>query len=53
MGKDDVDAIAHAFTGGRVKWSSRKAAVEAIRKKFAERAYQQSKMRIVEKYKVG
>jgi hypothetical protein len=53
MDKEDVDAIAHAFIGGRTKWPSRKAAVEALRKKFAERAYQASKMRIVEKYKVG
>jgi len=53
MGKEGVDAIAHGFTGGRTKWPSRKAAIEALRKKFAERAYQASKMRIVEKYKVG
>lgn len=53
MDKEDVDAIAHGFTGGRTKWPSRKAAMEALRKKFAERAYQASKMRIVEKYKIG
>lgn len=53
IGKGEADEIAHRFTGGRKKWSSRKAAVEAIHKKFVERAYQASKMEIVEKYKVG
>lgn len=50
--KEDADAIAHAYTKGRKKWPSRKAALDAIRKKFVERAYQESKMRIVEKSKV-
>lgn len=53
MNKEDVDAIAHSFVGGRLKWPSRKAGIEALRKKFAERSYQEGKMRIVEKYRVG
>jgi hypothetical protein len=50
--KEDADAIAHDYTKGRKSWPSRKAALDAIRKKFVERAYQESKMRIVEKSKV-
>jgi hypothetical protein len=50
--KEGADAIAHEYTKGRRKWSNRKAALDAIRKKFVERAYQESKMRIVEKSKV-
>ena len=53
IGKDEADDIAHEYTGGRKKWASRKAALEAIRKKFVERAYQESKMKIVQRYKVG
>ncbi len=53
IGKDEADAIAHAYTGGRKSWPSRKAAVDAIRKKFVERAYQESKMKVVRNYKVG
>ena len=53
IAKDEMDAIAHNYTGGRRSWSSRRAALEAIRKKFVERAYQESKMRIVEKFNVG
>ena len=53
VSKEDADAIAHSYTGGRRKWASRKASIEAIEKKFVERAYQESKMRIVERYKIG
>jgi hypothetical protein len=51
--KEDVDAIAHLYTSGRLKWNSRKAALAAIQDKYEERAYQRSKMKIVEGYKVG
>lgn len=51
--KEDVDAIAHVYTSGRLKWNSRKAALAAIQDKYEERAYQRSKMIIVEGYKVG
>ena len=51
--KSSANMIAHQYTKGRRAWPSRKAALEAIRKKFVERAYQEGKMRIVEKYKVG
>jgi hypothetical protein len=53
IGKDEADAVAHRYTGGRKQWPSRKAAVDAIRKKFVERAYQESKMKVVRNYKVG
>jgi hypothetical protein len=53
VGKEDVDAIANIYTKGRPKWGSRKAALAAIQDKFEERAYQRSKMKIVEGYKVG
>ncbi len=53
IGKDEANAIAHQYTGGRKKWPSRKAALDAIRKKFTERAYQEGKMKIVQRYKVG
>lgn len=50
---DDINAIAHAYTEGRVKWPSRKAAIKAIRSRFVERSYQQSKMKIVERFRLG
>lgn len=53
IGKNEADAVAHEYTGGRTSWPSRKAAVDAIRKKFVERAYQESKMKVVRNYKVG
>ena len=53
ISKEDADAIAHSFTGGRKSWRNRKGALDAIRKKFNERSYQEGKMRIVEKYKVS
>lgn len=52
MGRSDVEAIAHAYCQGRSKWPSRKAALKAIRTKFTERAYNESKMRIVERSRV-
>ena len=30
MGKEDIDSIAHDFTGGRKKWPSRKAGIQAL-----------------------
>jgi hypothetical protein len=50
--KDDVDAIAHTYTHGRTSWKSRKAAIDAIKVSFNDRAYQAAKMKIVEKAKV-
>ena len=52
ISKEDANSIALAYTLGRHRWPTRKAALEAIRKKFAERLYQESKMRIVERSKV-
>jgi hypothetical protein len=53
MTKADIDIIAHGYTDGRKSWRSRAAGVEAIRTKFIERAYQESKMRIIRRYKVA
>jgi hypothetical protein len=53
INKDDMDVIAHNYTLGRRKWKNRKAALDAIRDRFNERAYHASKMKIVERYKVG
>ena len=53
ISKEDADEIAHSYTGGRKKWATRKASLDAIQKKFVERAYQESKMKIVERYKIG
>jgi hypothetical protein len=53
MDKDDMDKIAHAYIGARATYRSRKAALDAIKDRFEERVYQASKMKIVERYKVG
>ncbi len=51
--KADVDQIMLEYAGGgREKWPSRKAGIDAIKKKFNERAYRESKMKIVEGTKV-
>lgn len=51
-----ADTIADGYLNkdreGRKSWPNRKAAIDAIRRKFEERAYQEGKMRIVEKYKL-
>jgi hypothetical protein len=52
IGKLDMDHIAHGVTQGREKWPSRKAALEAIKLRFVERAYQDAKLRNTEKAKV-
>jgi len=53
MEKDDTDKIAHAYIGARPKYKNRKAALDAIKDRFEERVYQASKMKIVERYRVG
>jgi len=53
MDKDDVDKIAYAYIGARTKYRNRKAALDAVKDRFEERVYQASKMKIVERYKVG
>lgn len=56
--KELADAIAHDYINtardinARKSWKTRKAAIDAIRNKFEERAYQQSKIQIVEKHKL-
>jgi len=47
--KEDMDAIAHGYTGGRSKWPTRTAALEAVKIEYLERAYQEVKMVGVEK----
>jgi hypothetical protein len=51
--KDDMDKIAYAYIGARTKYRNRKAALDAIKDRFEERVYQASKLKIVERYKVG
>ena len=48
--KDEVDAIAHEYTSGRLHWKSRKEGIDAIRTRFKERGYQSSKMKLLEKF---
>ncbi len=50
--KNDIDHIAHAYIGGREKWPSKKAALEAIERRFIEIAYHESRMKILSKTKV-
>ncbi|MEO0809044.1 MAG: hypothetical protein AAFW82_00090 [Pseudomonadota bacterium] len=52
MKKRDIDIIAHAYIGGREKWPSKKAALEAIEQRFVERAYHASRMNILSKTRV-
>jgi len=53
LDKADLDIIAHGYTRGRTKYKSRATALSSIRDRFEERAYQASKMKIVDQYKVG
>ncbi len=48
--KEDVDAIAHEYTSGRLHWKTRKDGLDAIRTRFKERGYQSSKMKLLEKF---
>lgn len=45
--KSETDVIAHGYIGGRVKWPSKAAALEAIEKEFVARRYDASKMKEV------
>lgn len=51
--KEDAIALAKAYTSRSKNWKSKKDALEAIKKKFAEDLYQASKMKIVREYKAG
>jgi len=50
--KDDLDKIAHAYVWGRERWPSKKSALEAIERRFIQSAYNESKMRIVDRTRV-
>jgi hypothetical protein len=52
-GKDDIDKIAHGYTGARRKYISRQAALDAIRGHFEERACQAGKMQSAERHKAA
>lgn len=43
-------SIAHQYIGGRTKWPTRKAAIEAIKTRFIERGYQASKMELLKNF---
>lgn len=45
--KIEADRVAHGYIGGREKWPSRAAAIEAIEKEFVSRRYDASKMKEV------
>ena len=47
LDKEMTSAIAHAYTDGRKEWPTPKAAFKAIRKTFDQRAYQESKLRLI------
>ncbi len=48
-GKDDMDMIAHSYTGVRRKYISRQAALDVIHGHFEERANQAGKMQSAER----
>jgi hypothetical protein len=47
LDKEMASAIAHGYTDGRKEWPTAKAAFKAIRKTFDQRAYQESKLRLI------
>jgi hypothetical protein len=47
--KEEADAIAHRYTGGRDKWPKKSDALRAIADWFAHEAYQAVKMKQVDK----
>lgn len=49
VGKDEADAIAHLYTGGRDKWPKKGEALRAITDWFAHEAYQTVKLKQVDK----
>jgi hypothetical protein len=48
ISKDDADVVAHRYTGGRTKWSSKAEALAAIREWFDHNALQAVKMQQVD-----
>jgi hypothetical protein len=53
IGKDEADAIAHLFIGGRIRWPRKSDALRAISDWFAHEAYQSVKLKQVEKASRG
>jgi hypothetical protein len=49
VGKDEADAIAHAYTGGRDRWPKKSEALRAIEDWFTDGTYQAAKMKQVDK----
>jgi hypothetical protein len=49
MELDDVAAIAADYIGASKRWRSKPAVMQSIKEKFSERAYLESKMRLLEK----
>jgi hypothetical protein len=47
--KGEADAIAHAYTRGRTQWPKKQDAIDAIKVHFDEQAYDETKMRQVDK----
>lgn len=49
MDKAALDAIAHAYVGGRTRWPNRAAALDAIESAFVERARTAAKRALIDK----
>jgi hypothetical protein len=49
LSKEDADAIAHRFTGGRATWPSKGDALLAVKQWFDHKAYQAVKMQQVDR----
>ena len=47
MGQEDLGVIATAYIGASKRWKSRCAVLQSIEEKFNERAYLESKMRLL------
>jgi hypothetical protein len=47
--KEEADAVAHKYIGGRESWPTKREALEAIKQWFAHLAYQAVKLRTGEK----
>jgi hypothetical protein len=48
VGKNEADAIAHLYTGGRERWPTKGEALTAIQDWFTQKAYQAVKMKQVD-----
>lgn len=48
ISNETLYSIAHQYIGGRTKWPTRKAAIEAIKTRFIERNWQASKMELIQ-----